>query len=184
MRIPWFVFLFLLFIVSQSLKADESKYANIMDEPVEITNVIPGTSYEPRSPRVERREAESLPIDYRDLARVAVESFAGFPAEPTEVHVFLTVFESDPDAALMKKLTEYGDAVRPFSELPKHVHLDNEVWDYHLKILASLPTEHGTYVVELYYDCGGLMCEKAWQIEIAERDSGFVIVDRKLHWIS
>ena len=177
---------FLLLAAWHVAIADESDESSIVDVPVAITVVrgVDLTGYEPRSPCVEREEAELLPIDYRVLVRVAVEDFAGSPAEPSVVHVFLTVFETDPDAAMMKKLAEYGDAVRPSSEIAEHVHLDDEVSDYHLKVLATLPTEHGTYVVELFYDCGGLMCQSAWQIEVAERDSGFVVVGTKLHWIS
>jgi hypothetical protein len=166
--------------------ADESRSIDIMNVPVVITSVsdVAISHYESRGPDVERREAESLPIDYRDLVRVAVENFTGLPGEPSDANnvTFLTVFEDDPDAAMMKKLADYGEEVRPGSEYTQ-TGVDDDAWHYTLAVIATLPTDRSTYIVELYYFCGG-MCEQAWQVEVAIRDNDFVIVAEKIHWVS
>jgi hypothetical protein len=139
--------------------------------------------YESRGSDTERQGAEQLPVDYRDIVKLAVADFKGPPdsTEQSKYITFLSAFGEDPDAALFEKLADYGDEVRPGSEFEHRT--DDDQWHTAVWVTAILPTDDETYIVEMGYSCGG-MCESEWQLEIAIHDGEFVIVNRRTRWIS
>ncbi len=168
-------------------KQSTSTKVDIMDVPFRVVEIdeleLADIAYESRGPNTERQEAEGLPIDYRDLVRVAVADFLGPPdtIEQPEYIVFLSVFEADPDTALFEKLADYGDKIRPGSKFEHYKGRDK--WHYFVYVEATLPTDGETYIVEMGYSCGG-MCEMEWQLEIAVKDNKLVIVRSRTRWVS
>lgn len=135
----------------------------------------------------QRRYAEALPFDYRDLVHaLLVEYIHSTPLPGTEHQYFLSVFDSDVDSALAAKMQASSINVLPASawdpnvDPPEHHGSGSRV---RISIGEIKQVEPDTFSVRIGYYCGGL-CAASQEYILKKDDSGWRIVDRKLDWIA
>ena len=135
----------------------------------------------------QRRYAEHLPFDYRDLMHALLVEYlqpSGFA--DVENRYFVSVFGNDIDTALTAKLHESGIDVWPSSAWTSTVDRNEQGHVVsRIKVDINSMRQFGwvTYKIGIGYYCGGL-CAGGQTYTLRWDGRAWRIVDRKVHWVS
>jgi hypothetical protein len=133
----------------------------------------------------DKRYAESLPFDYRDLVRDLLVEYLHSLSLPGKGHqYFVGVFGGDVDAALTAKLHASGIEVRPASawSFPdgKQVRSSPNV---RITVGEMRQLTPDTFTIRIGYYCGTL-CAGSETCKLQKDGERWRIIDRQQDWIA
>jgi len=136
----------------------------------------------------QRRLAERLPFDYRDLLHaLLVEYLDPMSLRGPPQDSYIGVFGSDVDAALASKLRQSGAHVFPASAWTLYSEVqttgDSEAVRVKVDIHRIKQTGPDTFSVGISYYCGGL-CAGGQTYTLRKSGDQWRIVARQTHWNS
>ena len=135
----------------------------------------------------QRRYAESLPFDYRDIVHaLLVDYLRPPPVADVEAHYFVEVFGDNVDAPLAARLHGSGFDVLPASQwTPPDGREANghHVWRVKIVVGEIKQVDRDTYAIGIAYYCGPL-CAAGSTYTLRTDGNGWHVVDRQQHWIS
>lgn len=135
----------------------------------------------------QRRYAEALPFDYRDLVHALLVEYIRSTSLPgADHHYFVSVFGSDVDATLTAKLHAAGIDVLPASAwnpnddppLPDRSGSRVKINVGEIKQVAP-----DAFSIRIGYYCGP-RCAASEQCKLQKAADGWRIVDRQMDWIA
>lgn len=135
----------------------------------------------------QRRYAEALPFDYRDLVHALLVEYIRSTSLPGADHqYFVTVFGGDVDAALTAKLQASGLEVLPGSawnpnEGPPQSDRSGSRVKLHVAELEQVAAD--TFTIRIGYYCGP-RCAASEQCKLQKNGSSWRIVSRQQDWIA
>jgi hypothetical protein len=131
----------------------------------------------------QRRYAEALPFDYRDLVHsLLVEYIRSSDLPGADHQYFVSVLGSDIDAALTAKLHASGINVLPLSAWSPQ---ENDRSSSRVKINVGEITQVApdTFTIRIGYYCGP-RCAASEECKLQKDGDGWRVVDRRLDWIA
>ena len=132
----------------------------------------------------DRRYAESLPFDYRDLVRDLLVQYIAVLSFPKDHEYFVRVFGSDADAALIAKLHASGIDVRPASawSFPGGQQVGSSP-RVRIGVGTIKQVATDTFSIRIGYYCG-TRCAASEACKLQKDGNGWRIVDRQQAWIA
>jgi hypothetical protein len=135
----------------------------------------------------QRRLAEGLPFDYRDLLHaLLIEYLDPMSLHGPHQHSYVGVFGSDIDAVLTAKLRESGAHVWPASAWTLYgvrVTRGREAVRMKVDVHGIKQVGPDTFSVEISYYCGGV-CAGGQTYTLQKSGDQWRIVNRQVHWNS
>lgn len=180
-----------LFAVVLAMAAGYSRSEEVevcaADDP---TNCKPASAWE-REAQAEfakqRRYAESLPFDYRDLVHALLVDYLHSSSLPgTEQRYFVSVFGGDVDTSLTARMHESGFDVLPASAwTPPDDRNKNSRRISRIKIQVSdiKQVADDSYTVAIGYYCGP-RCASSSTYKLQKDGSSWRVIDRQMNWIA
>jgi hypothetical protein len=135
----------------------------------------------------QRRAAEALPFDYRDIVHALLVNY--LPRSPfpdVEYRYYVFVFGGDVDVPLAARLHWSGFDVLPGSQWTlTDSRREN---GYHISriridVYDIEKVDRDTYTIGIGYYCGDL-CASDSTYTLHRDGNGWHVVDRQMHWIS
>ena len=180
-----------LFAVVLAMAAGYSRSGEVevcaADDP---TNCKPASAWEQEAQAEfakQRRYAESLPFDYRDLVHALLVDYLHSNSSPgAEQRYFVSVFGGDIDASLTAKMHESGFDIRPASAwTPPDDRNKNSRHISRVKIDVGgiEKVADDTYTIGIGYYCGP-RCASSSTYTLQKDGNGWRVIDRQMRWIA
>jgi hypothetical protein len=154
------------------------------------TNCKPASAWEKEAQAEfakQRRYAESLPFDYRDLVHALLLDYLHSSSLPgAEQRYFVSVFGSDIDTSLTARMHESGFDILPVSAwTPPEDRNKNSRHISRIKIDVSdiEQVADDTYTVAIGYYCGP-RCAGSSTYKLHKDGNGWRVIDRQMRWIA